>query len=346
MVRFPTPWFRRGRGWYVTVNGKQIGLDLTDEVVRAGELQAAVERVVRQMGLAPLPAEVADPDAVVVRAGPVGELVEQYRAVVLNRLTSADSRAGYGRVLDWLAGEFGGEDVRAVAAAEVAGRARSAGWSDSTLRYRLVVASGFFRWCGRVKFKPPLPPLVHRGVEAVISPEEFRALLGEASGDYGPVLRFMHLTGVRPGEARTLAVEMVDWVNGVAEWKKHKTSHKGHRRQVPLGDESMALLSAQRERYKTGLLFRNRNGDMFTSTALRMRMWRIRKRAGLRSDVMTYGLRHTFVTEMLEDGHSVADVAALAGHSSPTMVEKCYSHVAAGTKRLKQVASRRKSGSD
>lgn len=94
MVRFPTPWFRRGRGWYVTVNGKQIGLDLTDEVVRAGELQEAVERVVRQMGLAPPLVEVADPDAVVVRSGPVGVLVEEYRPVVLARLASADSRAG------------------------------------------------------------------------------------------------------------------------------------------------------------------------------------------------------------------------------------------------------------
>lgn len=157
-------------------------------------------------------------------------------------------------------------------------------------------------------------------------------------------MRFMHMTGVRPGEARTLTCEMVDWVNGVAEWKKHKTSHKGHKRVVPLGDDAMAILTAQREKYKSGLLFRNRNGAMFTSAALRMRMWRIRKQVGLRSGVITYGLRHTFVTEMMEDGVSVADVAALSGHSSPTMVEKVYSHLSSNTKRLRQVASRRKSG--
>ena len=54
-------------------------------------------------------------------------------------------------------------------------------------------------------------------------------------------------------------------------------------------------------------------------------MQKLKKAAGVKA--MAYGYRHTFATDALVKGLPDAQVAALLGHSSTTMLHKHYSHL-------------------
>jgi integrase len=60
----------------------------------------------------------------------------------------------------------------------------------------------------------------------VLTPEEFGSILHECRGDFAPQDRVMFLTGSRPGGARALRAEQVNWQNGRAVLQEHKTRGK------------------------------------------------------------------------------------------------------------------------
>ena len=53
---------------------------------------------------------------------------------------------------------------------------------------------------------------------------------------------------------------------------------------------------------------------------------------------MSYTYRHSFVTDALENGVGVAQVAELLGHTSTDMVMQHYQHLRAKREHLKQAA--------
>jgi integrase/recombinase XerD len=162
----------------------------------------------------------------------------------------------------------------------------------------------------------------------------------ECRGDFAPLVRFMFLTGCRPGEARALLADQVNWQSGRAVLQEHKTRGKtGKPKSIYLSDGALAILVEQRGKYGTGLLFRGKNGQMFSSNSVHDRWQRIRDRLGLRAQAIPYSLRHSFATHLLEGGASSRDVAELLGHTSTVMVETVYGHHVS-IDRLRGVAGR------
>jgi len=102
---------------------------------------------------------------------------------------------------------------------------------------------------------------------------------------------------------------------------------------IHLNPEAVELLRRQAELHPTGPLFRTEIGTPWRRKALAQRFWRLSKRTGI--PVCAYPLRHSYVKHGLLAGVPTAHVAALAGHTSTTMVEKFYGHVGefAGTLR-------------
>jgi len=334
MPRQIKPWFRKACGrWYYTVNGQQKPLEATDPRDFAGAMREVASE------LAALKQTVqADPDAPVVRGGAIRALYREYLPVLARRV-QADTVENYGRYLTWFVGRFGDLGVNQLRAADVEDAAAAEGWSDNTRRTCLSVIRGFVRWCGRTNFRLKYPAVERRGAEVLVSPAEFDQLLSDARGDFGPLLRFWWLTGCRPGEARGLTVSSVDWASGTITLRQHKTRGKGKERVIVLCQESLAVLTEQRVKYAGGLLFRDRYGGQFSRGAVKQRMRRLRKRVGVKDDVICYSFRHTLATRALEAGASDSDVAAILGHSSTQMIHKHYSHLTANTRRLKGVLS-------
>ena len=92
------------------------------------------------------------------------------------------------------------------------------------------------------------------------------------------------------------------------------------------------------ERYITGPLFRNSRGKPWTRNAIRCRFRNLRAKLPHLKGVVSYTYRHSFVTDALENGVGVAQVAELLGHTSTEMVMQHYQHLREKRDHLKQAA--------
>jgi integrase len=173
----------------------------------------------------------------------------------------------------------------------------------------------------------------------VISEELHRRVLNEVTGDFRALVRFLWLTGCRPGEATGLTAESVDMDTRTIRLKKHKTKHKGKQRVIYPCAEAIEVLTDQIQKYGgTGYLFRGLRGKPLSLQAMTMRFQRVSEKVGVR--VCSYSYRHSFVTRALSAGESDTIVAALVGHSSTRMIHVHYSHVSEQSRVLKDAADR------
>lgn len=344
MGRPAKAWWRAShRCWYATIGGRKVSLGNYDREDETGANAELLRRLGKELAgelRASLPPP--DPDAPPVRTGAVAALVPEY--VESRRGEVSDKALANLRcMLGWLVRRFGSHQVSAVSAKAVERAAGEEEWTDGTRMMYLTAAQCFVQWCGRTRFVLAKPPAGSRGAEAVLTADEFERLVAAADGDFAPFLRFVRLTGCRPGEARQLTAGH-DWSAGVVEVKEHKGKRMGKRRLVYLPPAAVAILDGQRAKYPAGPLFRNRRGRGFTLVGVGQRVRVARKKAGVRGEVVAYGLRHTFATTALEAGVPDTDVAALLGHSGTAMLHQHYSHVAANSRRLRDVAARIEAG--
>ena len=89
-----------------------------------------------------------------------------------------------------------------------------------------------------------------------------------------------------------------------------------------------------------GPLFLNRNGRPWTRNAVRIRFRRLRKRYPGFGYFTAYSFRKGFVTDALEKGVGVAQVAELVGHSSTEMVMRHYSQLQERVAHMREMANR------
>ncbi len=330
MSRPNRPWFRKGRGWCVKIRGRMHNLGVTGE--HQEELAtAAFIHLLAKLGLSAVPAPAPAPPG-----KHLGTLRTEYLNSVKHRVRPKTLVDLADRLL-WLVKRFPGPvtDLDPVAVEQAAA---SESWGRGTVRQTLQVCQAFVRWCGRKEFTLRVPPAQYRGHECLISREEYQRAVSVAIGDYGPFLRFLWATGCRPGEARAVTAERVDWLNGVVRLDRWKNDKTGKPRLILLSPSALEVLEGQRAKYGRGHLFRGSQGVPFSIHGINRRWRDVKQKAGL-SVPTVCAFRHAFVTRALEAGESAATVAALVG-TSVTMIEKTYSHVSANTSRLKGVAGR------
>lgn len=330
MDRIPKPFYRRSKGkWYVWLSGHQRALPVSDQKDFGGAM-AAVLDMLRKM---------KDPDEPKEKEGTIGDLIPLYLADAATRLrprTVVNARG----LLAWLERRWGFMTPAQVEPPVVEKAAKASGWKRNTVRKVLATAQAFLRWAGRsrVKFRMPAPE--YRGAECVVTAGDYRKVLAVAGGDFAAMLTLMWETGCRPGEARALTAADVDLETGTAVLTEHKTSGKtGKRRVIFLSHEAGRVLRVQREMRPSGCLFRGRYGQPLTLAGVRVRWVNCCKAAGVVYPTV-YGIRHSFAVRSLEEGLTSAQVAALLGHTTTAMVERCYGHITANAKMLRGLAER------
>ena len=79
-------------------------------------------------------------------------------------------------------------------------------------------------------------------------------------------------------------------------------------------------------------------GKPWTRNAIRCRFRNLRAKLPHLKGVVSYTYRHSFVTDALENGVGVAQVAELLGHTSTDMVMQHYQHLREKREHLKQAA--------
>ncbi len=318
------PWFRRNRGWYVTLDGNQIPLGVTDPRAAAQAWQALQSL---------LALKTHDPQG----ERTVAEAVPEFLRSIGHRVEPKTLKK-YAAELAWLVARYGTGTISALDAAGIERHATAEGWSDSHRANVLYTVQGFVRWAGRKEFKLERPAKESRGADSVISADTYAAILRETTGDFHQYVRCLWATGARPGEVAGLTVEGIDWVNGYSVLKKHKTKRKGKVRTLHFGPEALRVLTEQKAKHTSGLLFRGADGKAFTARAIVGRFLRLSEKVG--KSVSAYCFRHTYVTRALEAGISDAQVAALVGHASTAMIHRHYSHLTANARLLGDVAAK------
>jgi integrase len=138
-------------------------------------------------------------------------------------------------------------------------------------------------------------------------------------------LRLLLFIGRRRTEVLSLRVENYDRRNGYVFFEKTK---EGSPDWIPIPRLACEILDAAADRAKEmgcPWLFPNPKGTG-PSRDVRTAFKNVVARAGL-ANFKLHDLRHTAISIMVMSGMDFATIAALVGHTSPSMVEKVYGHL-------------------
>lgn len=145
------------------------------------------------------------------------------------------------------------------------------------------------------------------------------------------LLELFYATGMRVSEIANLKLDQIDF-----ELNLILVHGKGNKdRYVAFGEEAKTalnnyLVEARKKLllHKTdyGYVFLNSNGNMITSRGLEYIIKNIFLNAGISASVHPHMLRHTFATQMLNNGADLRTVQELLGHESISTTQ-IYTHV-------------------
>ncbi len=170
--------------------------------------------------------------------------------------------------------------------------------------------------------------------EGHLTQEQFDDLMEKIKSEcFRDYLDFLWLTGCRPMEVRQIEAQHLQGDKIVLPVKQSKG--KRYNRVIYLTPEALKMVKRLAKEVARGPLFRNSQGNPWTSNAVRCRF----RNLGI-EDVCATTLRHSWVTKSLENGVDTTTVAVLAGHRDPTMVQRNYQHLAANHEHLASAARR------
>jgi integrase len=224
------------------------------------------------------------------------------------------------------------EAITADAIARFAVRRREEGAAPATVNLSLAILRRAFslaREAGRLD----AIPVIHRlpGVgrrTGTVERGELEAILGRLPEKYRAVIRFLHATGWREGEALNLTWQHVDL--GAGELRL-ETSKTGDPRRLHFARDSVldVLLAglAERRRTLSPYLFPGRGGRRMDRTALQKAWRRACDQAGCPGKLI-HDLRRTMVRDLRRAGVPLAVAMGTVGHRS-LAVHQGYSVVAA-----------------
>lgn len=198
--------------------------------------------------------------------------------------------------------------------------------------------------------KLPVPKDVLEDPE-IVEPWEINKLVNaidlKASHGYRDacIILMLYDLGLRCGELCNIAMEDTH-LEGRTGWVyiKASTTKSRKARPVPIGVKLHEMLTLYIERYRdnvhirknkpSGYLFRNKNGQKFSTGGVLQMVYRRCKEAGIRR-LHPHLLRHSNATLSIEAGTNELMVKAKLGHADLTMTDY-YAHLAARRSILKQ----------
>lgn len=171
---------------------------------------------------------------------------------------------------------------------------------------------------------------------------------------YENQFRFILQTGLRTGELVGLKWEDVDWVNKtikisrtmeyrypVGEWRVGPPKSQSGYRTIPLTDEAIRILRAQKEKNKKTKLvpiewaehvFLCRKGKSVKNSTYDTSLFKICETAGIKRFSM-HVLRHTFATRCIEGGMYPKTLQKILGHSNIGITMNLYVHITEDEKK-------------
>lgn len=152
----------------------------------------------------------------------------------------------------------------------------------------------------------------------------------EAEQRYQPhviaAIRLLILTGMRVGELLAMRWEHLDEKTGRQQLPEHKTDARGERT-VHLPPEAVVLLKTIPQHKLSPFIFAGAGKDGTIGSTLSHAWQDVREQAKC-EDVRLHDLRHTFASEGIARGLTLAAIGLLLGHSTPVTTHR-YAHLVA-----------------
>lgn len=367
-MKFPKPWCRKNRGWYVTLDGEQIPLGKDREAA-----MAAYHKLMRQ------PKEKRKLSSVSVAA-----LIDKFLDHVQKNL-AIDTYIWYqSRLQCWVTKypELAVEDLKPFHVQE---------WIDDidqsagTKRNYARSIQRCLAWCeemGHIE-RSPIAKFKKPGGgkrEKIISVKEYETILSFVRNDsFRDLLVVTWESGCRPQESLIVESRHVDLER--CRWFIPKDEAKGrkHDRMVYLNDASLEITRRLMLAHPSGKLFLNSDGADWTTDSVNCAFVQLQARMG-RQKVETpkitrkrvppeqkaehlaavaerrkqrnklaqklgekyclYNFRHTWMNRLLTSGVDSLTVAVLAGHVDPSTLATTYQHLSENTGFLLSQAKR------
>lgn len=174
------------------------------------------------------------------------------------------------------------------------------------------------------------------------------ALLREAMVEhFRPLIDTLAGTGIRWGEAEALQVKSINFrtktisITRSAKWNASKSTRsfgppktKKSRRTLPLPDWiAVTLADLVRGKGRDDLVFSMPKGGQLRHATFYHRYWLPAcEKSGLTPRPTVHGLRHGYVSWMIEDGTDIHMIQDLLGHESIITTLGTYGHLMPGTK--------------
>lgn len=169
--------------------------------------------------------------------------------------------------------------------------------------------------------------------------EELQALFQVAYADQSVLgyrnqvlLEFLYGTGARVSEMASLTLADIDQAAQVV----HITGKGDKTRIVPFGHFARTVLThylelsrpvlVKKQAQPAATLLVNQRGQTMTASGIEYVLKSLAKKAGLTQQVSAHMFRHTFATDMLNNGADLRTVQQLLGHSSLSTTQ-IYTHV-------------------
>lgn len=190
--------------------------------------------------------------------------------------------------------------------------------------------------------------------EALTLDVQRKFLEGATGQSYENQFRFMLQTGLRTGELVGLEWRHVDFENRVltieqsmeyrykvGEWRLGPPKSQSGYRTIPLTDEAIRILKAQKEKNKKikhipeewkDFIFLSRKGEPVKNSTYDTALFKICDKVGIERFSM-HVLRHTFATRCIEAGMKPKTLQKLLGHSSIQITMNLYVHVTEDEKK-------------
>ncbi|MCB2168864.1 MAG: tyrosine-type recombinase/integrase [Deltaproteobacteria bacterium] len=248
---------------------------------------------------------------------------------------------------------LGDEDIRDIRAMDLHNFRMSLDLAPKTVKNILSDLSHLFGFAHELEMIERIPPFPRVKLQKppiqAITEETQDKIINAIESHNQPIFRFLKATGCRPSMARALMWDCVDWENQVIVFKRNYS--EGELREVlknkrilyfPITSE-LADILGNVPRSLTGFVFINKKGKPYGKHI--DRIWnRACKIVGVKIPLYA-GVRHSFATNLLEQGVDLRVVADLMGHSSMEVTRTNYVQVK--MKHLADVLEARKNyGSD